>query len=376
MVDQERKVTVKAPVNIAVIKYWGKKDEKLITPINNSISATLSIDDLCATTTITISSNYQEDEFWLNGEKQTISDNKRLSHCLVQFRSLKSNINNHLKIESHNNFPTAAGLASSAAGYACLVSALGHLFGITDGKQLSILARQGSGSACRSIYGGFVEWIAGDDSETSFAEQIVDDNHWPSLRVIILIANDKEKDVASTSGMKRSVETSELIHHRAEKVVPERCIQMRKAIKEKNFTKFAELTMRDSNQFHAIAQDTYPPIRYMNDVSWSIVSLVHGYNEFIGSTKVAYTFDAGPNGVLFMEQDQVGQFMTMVKQFFPFTNQTDGLFRGEPIPQEEIINQSLVDYLSKKLIIKENSLKGIIYTKVGCGPKIVNQQSN
>lgn len=291
-------------------------------------------------------------------------------------RSLNGDIKSYLKIESHNNFPTAAGLASSAAGYACLVSALGALFGITDGKQLSILARQGSGSACRSVYGGFVEWIAGHDSETSFAQQLVDENHWPSLRVIILIANDKEKDVASTSGMKRSVETSDLIHHRAEKVVPERCVEMRKAIAEKNFEKFAELTMRDSNQFHAIAQDTYPPIRYMNDVSWSIVGLVHGYNEFVGSTKVAYTFDAGPNAVLFMEKDETRQFMSMVNHFFPILDKTNGLFRGEPIPPTETVNQPMIDYLSKKLIIKENSLKGIIHTRIGSGPKVVTQQSS
>ncbi|XP_015792193.1 diphosphomevalonate decarboxylase [Tetranychus urticae] len=374
MANQVKKVTARAPVNIAVIKYWGKNDEKLITPINNSISATLSIDDLCATTTISISPMYQADQFWLNGEEQTISENKRLSHCLQKFRALKSEIKDHLKIESHNNFPTAAGLASSAAGYACLISALGSLFGISDSKQLSILARQGSGSACRSVYGGFVEWFAGNDSETSFAAQIVDENHWPSLRVIILIVNDKEKDVPSTSAMKRSVETSELIRHRAENVVPERCKKMREAIKTKDFEKFAELTMKDSNQFHAIAQDTYPPVRYMNDVSWSIVSLIHGYNDFVGSTKVAYTFDAGPNAVLFMEEDQVGKFMIAVNHFFPI-NQLDCLFRGQPIPKETI-NQGMIDYLSKKINIKEDSLKGIIYTKIGCGPKIAAQESN
>lgn len=87
--------------------------------------------------------------------------------------------------------------------------------------------------------------------------------------------------------------------HRAEVLVPQRIKEMQKAIADRNFETFARLTMIDSNQLHAVCQDTYPPIRYMNDLSWQVVSFVHRFNEAVGATKLAYTFDAGPNAFLF-----------------------------------------------------------------------------
>lgn len=267
-------------------------------------------------------------------------------------------------IKSNNNFPTAAGLASSAAGYACLVSALASFYDINDKKTLSILARQGSGSACRSIYGGFVEWQAGTNSHTSFAEQIVDETHWPELRVIILVLNDMAKEVPSTSGMKRTVETSQLLKYRAEKIVPARCQEMKEAILDKNFHLFAELTMMDSNQFHAVCLDTYPPIFYLNQASKAVISFTHEYNNYYGSNKLAYTFDAGPNACLFVENNQYHEVLNLLAKFFPSDNIS---FEGDSPAKS--VDQNLHSALSAKLKVQPNIVKGIIKTRLGPGPE-------
>lgn len=136
-------ITCTAPVNIAVIKYWGKRDESLILPINDSVSVTLSSDQMHAKTSVTANANFSCDRIWLNGKEETASSG-RLASCLASVRraaaslsvsSAKVNTKWKVHICSENNFPTAAGLASSAAGYACLVAALCRLYGVEGTSQ-------------------------------------------------------------------------------------------------------------------------------------------------------------------------------------------------------------------------------------------------
>lgn len=227
-----------------------------------------------------------------------------------------------IHVVSENNFPTAAGLASSASGYACLVFTLAQLYGIKK-QEISDIARLGSGSACRSIYGGFVQWQRGVqiDGKDSIAVQVAPASHWPDLHVLILVVNDAKKKVGSTSGMARSVVTSELIKYRVEKCVSQRIHSMTQAIKDRDFPKFAETTMKDSNQFHAICLDTFPPCVYMNDTSHAIVSYVHMFNKHEGETKVAYTFDAGPNACLYLLEKNVKRVLSFINRVFPNDNQ-------------------------------------------------------
>ncbi|XP_069072581.1 diphosphomevalonate decarboxylase isoform X2 [Pleurodeles waltl] len=322
-------VTCTAPVNIAVIKYWGKRDEELILPINSSLSVTLHQDQLKTTTTAAISRNFKEDRIWLNGVEDNIN-HSRLQSCLREVRRLARkrrggeedettpwSMSQKVHIASVNNFPTAAGLASSAAGYACLVYTLSKLFGVES--ELSAIARQGSGSACRSMYGGFVQWVMGQraDGKDSLAKQVEDEMHWPDLRILILVVSAERKHIGSTAGMQTSVETSPLLKYRAESVVPARMEEMTEAIRQRDFERFAQLTMKDSNQFHATCLDTFPPIFYLNDISKRIINLVHRYNDYYGQTKVAYTFDAGPNAVIFTLEPVMNEFVEVVKGCFP-----------------------------------------------------------
>lgn len=222
-----------------------------------------------------------------------------------------------LRLVSENNFPTAAGLASSAAGFAALVRAIADLYELPDSpSELSLIARQGSGSACRSLFGGYVAWRMGskEDGSDSLADLVAEASHWPEMRALILVVSAAKKGVSSTSGMQQTVATSGLFKQRVTEVVPKNMDLMEKAIKDKDFELFGEVTMRDSNSFHASCADTYPPIFYMNDVSRAAVRAVEKINEAAGRTVAAYTFDAGPNCVVYyLEKDEAAVVGTFYK---------------------------------------------------------------
>ncbi|KAK4161722.1 GHMP kinase [Cladorrhinum sp. PSN259] len=314
------RATTTAPVNIAVVKYWGKRDAKLNLPTNSSLSVTLNQADLRTLTTASCSASFpasEGDSLLLNGQPSDISG-ARTQACLRELRARRAALEAAdsslpklstypLRLVSENNFPTAAGLASSAAGFAALVRAVANLYELKDSpSELSKIARQGSGSACRSLFGGYVAWRMGDkeDGTDSMADQVAEAAHWPDMRALILVVSAAKKGVSSSSGMQQTVATSGLFQSRISTVVPENMAIMEKAIAERDFDKFAEVTMRDSNSFHATCADTYPPIFYMNDVSRAAIRAVEAINEKAGRTVAAYTFDAGPNAVIYyLEKD-------------------------------------------------------------------------
>ncbi|XP_067574925.1 diphosphomevalonate decarboxylase [Pseudorca crassidens] len=374
-------VTCTAPVNIAVIKYWGKRDEELILPINSSLSVTLHQDQLKTTTTAAISRDFTEDRIWLNGREEDVGQ-PRLQACLREIRRLarKRRSDGHedplplslsykVHVASVNNFPTAAGLASSAAGYACLAYALARVYGVES--DLSEVARRGSGSACRSLYGGFVEWQMGEraDGKDSIARQVAPESHWPELRVLILVVSTEKKPTGSTAGMQTSVETSALLRFRAEALVPARMAEMTRCVRERDFQAFGQLTMKDSNQFHATCMDTFPPISYLNDTSRRIIQLAHCFNAHHGQTKVAYTFDAGANAVIFTLDDTVAEFVAAVRHSFPPELNGDKFLKGlpvEPVP----LSDELKAVLGTDPI--PGGIKYIIATQVGPGPQVLD----
>ena len=279
---------------------------------------TLSQADLRTLTTATCSTRYTDgDSLTLNGEASDISGHRTQS-CFRELRARRAALeaadgslpklsSMPLKLVSENNFPTAAGLASSAAGFAALVQAIANLYELPDSpSQLSLVARQGSGSACRSLFGGYVAWRMGekDDGSDSMADLVAPASHWPSMRALILVASAAKKGVSSTSGMHQTVATSGLFQQRISTIVPANMTAMEEAVKGRDFAKFAEITMRESNSFHACCADTYPPIFYMNDVSRAAVRAVESVNASAGKTVAAYTFDAGPNCVVYyLEED-------------------------------------------------------------------------
>ncbi|KAJ8073627.1 diphosphomevalonate decarboxylase [Marasmius tenuissimus] len=381
--------TTSAPVNIACIKYWGKRDTKLILPTNSSLSVTLDQDHLRSTTTSRSDSSFEKDRLWLNGNEEEIKPGSRTHTCIAELKALrKTTVEDkdssapklstyHVHISSFNNFPTAAGLASSASGFAALVSSLAALYELPVlPKDLSLIARQGSGSACRSLFGGYVAWEQGSasDGNDSYAVQVAAESHWPEIHALICVVNDAKKGTSSTSGMQRTVETSPLLQHRIKEVVPKRMADISKAIQEKDFDTFARITMADSNQFHAVALDTSPPIFYMNDVSRGVIAVIEEYNRSAGKIKAAYTFDAGPNAVIYAPEENLKEIIQLIVNFFPQQAQFKdpfGLFGGN---LQGKLPEGFNENVTK--VFEAGSVKGLIHTKVGGGPRVLGEEES
>ena len=318
----------KGPINIALIKYWGKEDEELITPLNNSISLTLDTNTFYTETKVTIKQtcevkdNIKENDISLIINGKTSNITKRIKNIFKKFLSMDNQICKELsiskldiKIESINTFPIASGCASSASSMAALVLAITSalkLENIISKTELTKIARLGSGSACRSIFGGICEWEKGNKDD-SMAVQLYEKNYW-DLGIKLIIVSQKEKDVSSSLGMKITKETSELFKYRINYIVKQNLENIKKCLKGKDFNNFAEIIIKDSNNFHACCRDSYPSINYLNEESDFIMKIVMSLNKIYGKNICAYTFDAGSNAFLIYEMKN----KTTIDDFFNF----------------------------------------------------------
>ena len=275
--------------NIALIKYWGKRDTTLNLPAVGSISITL--DQLAAQTRVSFDQALDDDELILNGQPQPAAL-PRISRCLDACRAL-AGTDRRARITSENNFPTAAGLASSAAGYAALVTAASAALDLElDKPALSGLARQGSGSAARSLFGGFVEWHRGerDDGSDSLAEALLDGADWP-LEVVIGITSEEAKSTGSTEGMELSRLTSP--YYAAWLDGQEQDLAAaRQAIQQQDFEQLAELAEFSCLKMHAVAMSSQPGLIYWNGATVAAMQQVRELRQ--AGTPVFFTIDAGP----------------------------------------------------------------------------------
>ncbi|KAL0219058.1 hypothetical protein P9112_004711 [Eukaryota sp. TZLM1-RC] len=302
----------RAPPNIALIKYWGKSDDLINAPHNDSLSLTLDTNVLCSTCMVQPSST-DEDLFYLNDQPSPISS--RLSRQLLHIRQKTGN-SQSLLIKSSNNFPTAAGLASSASGYAAMAGALTHfLCPSLDPDHCSILARLGSGSASRSIHGGLVRWSS---SHPFSALQVLPAEQLESLRVLVLVFSGEEKEIGSSQGMKITAETcasfktrKERAHNRLEKMID--------SFKSQNWASVFELTMNDSDDLHQMCRDSTPSINYLSSSSIKLINSVQRINSLF-NTICGYTFDAGPNGFVIFHKENINVVVDEISKDFPDLN--------------------------------------------------------
>jgi diphosphomevalonate decarboxylase len=279
----------RARSNIALVKYWGKADDRLNTPAVGSISITLEA--LWSDTHIEFEAQLKADDFVLDGKRRP-EQLKRVSACLDVLRDL-AGIDTHARIESRNNFPTGAGLASSASGFAALVGAAASALDLgLSPRELSVVARRGSGSAARSVFGGYVEmYIAqSPDGTDSFAEPLLDADQWP-LEVVVAITARGEKSVSSASGMMRSAQSSSyypawVATHAAD------LDAARRAIAERDFTALAQVSEASCLKMHAAAMAARPPLLYWNGATVECIECVRSL-RFAG-VPVFFTIDAGP----------------------------------------------------------------------------------
>jgi len=285
------KATAKAHSNTALIKYWGKKDEQLIIPMNNSISVT--IDALTTITTVEFSPEFTVDTFILNGKKETGRAYKRVTKHLDLIRQEEGRSELKAKVVSQNNFPTAAGLASSASGFAALtVAACAALELKKTPQELSKLSRQGSGSSSRSIFGGFVEWLKDDGTGESYAIQLADKD-WLDLRDIVLVLEEEEKRQYSTrEAMRLSMQTSPFFAPRLA-VTESNLAKMRQAIKERDFTLLGTIAEQDCLLMHAVALTSTPWQLFWTSATIKIMKLVPQLRE--QGIACYFTIDTGAN---------------------------------------------------------------------------------
>lgn len=295
------KSTAKAPTNIALIKYWGKRDEELMLPANSSLSVTL--DRFFTVTTVEFLEDATKDVFYFNGERASETETKKVSRFLDIVRSLAGS-SLYATVHSQNHVPTAAGFASSASGYAALAAASAKAIGLPlEGSFLSRLARRGSGSACRSIYGGFVEWKKGElnNGSDSFAVQILDEKGW-DFTILSVVLENKRKKVLSREGMQRTVETSPFFQGWLNTVNTD--LQLAKeAIRERDFEKLGTVAEKNALKMHATTLGADPPFLYWQPGTLEVMERVQELR--LSGIPAFFTIDAGPNvKVLCLNEDE------------------------------------------------------------------------
>ncbi len=330
---------VRAPTNIALVKYWGKNPyfEKYNIPTKSSLS--FSVEGLYTETIVERNDRGSgKIDFTLNG-KRIQNSSPEFSYVSEFFEKAFAvwpfMQDSDYSISSENNFPTAAGFASSASGFAALALAVskcqaGFLDRYSkDEKALSVFARLGSGSATRSIpfRGGLVQWKRGLDPRdapkekrepteaelfSSFAESILPPEHFKDLRLFYVKADTGEKKIKSRAGMKQTISTYPLywdwVKHDENVLLPTAI----ESAKKMDWSELFRMTMALSDGLHSAILSTAPSISYLNDTSREIVS---GINELNSERNVsAYTFDAGPNPVVFSTRESEERVKEMLER--------------------------------------------------------------
>ena len=299
--------TALAHPNIAFIKYWGNRDNDLRLPSNGSIS--MNLDGLFTRTTVTFSASFKTDSLRIGKKPVSSPGLGRVSDILDLVREL-AGISEPAEVVSENNFPSSAGVASSAAAFAALALAASHAAGVTlTEHELSRLARRGSGSACRSIPGGFVEWHAGIEEADSFATSIAPPEHWDLVDCVAIVSAVRKK-TGSTEG--HAVAATSPLQAARVADAPRRLDLVRQAVLERDFDTLATVAELDSDMMHAIMMTSNPGLFYWQPASITIMESVRDWRA--SGIPVFYTVDAGPNIHVICPQQQAQSVERRVRE--------------------------------------------------------------
>lgn len=294
----------RAYVNFALIKYWGKKDEKLRLPYQASLSFT--VDKLYTDTEVIVNNNLKEDVVYINGVKDDKASIRVIKH--LNLIREKYNINKFVEVKSINNVPTAAGLASSASSFAALTLAATKAFNLSlSQKELSRLSRYASGSSSRSIYGNFAIWDVGND-ETSIAYPL--DINWTEFRIVVLMIDKSKKKASSTDAMKESVKNKELYDNWVSESKKD-LDQMIEALKLKDIDKVGLIAEKNANHMHDLIESTN--ITYRTDESLKAIDKIKKLRN--SGVKLYYTMDAGPNIKIITVDSEIDKIKKHFKEY-------------------------------------------------------------
>lgn len=299
--------TAIAHPNIALIKYWGNKNQILRIPMNGSIS--FNLDNLVTRTKVSFHYEYQSDSLTINQNEVEGLGLERVVSFLDIVRQI-SGRKLFAKVESENNFPIGTGIASSASAFAALSLSASKAIGLDlSEKELSILARRGSGSACRSIPAGFVEWLPGETDSDSFAVSIAPPEHWDLIDIIAVVSTD-HKQVGSTAG--HEIADSSPLQAARIKDTNRRLEIVRKAVFERDFEAMAAIVELDSNIMHAVMMTSTPSLMYWESTSLTIMKTVKEWRA--SGLPVCYTLDAGPNVHIITTKDYSERILANLTQ--------------------------------------------------------------
>jgi len=280
--------TAQANPNIAFIKYWGNRDNTLRLAMNGSIS--MNLDGLYTRTSISFQPSLPFDQLIINGHEITGTGLNRVAYILDIVRGM-ANIHEHAEIVSENNFPAGAGIASSASAFAALALAGSQAAGLNlTEPELSRLARRGSGSASRSIPGGFVEWQVGTTDEDSFAFSIAPAEHWKLVDCIAIVSASHKK-TGSTEG--HAIAPTSPLQAARVADTPRRLDLCRNAILTKDFEAFASIVELDSDIMHSVMMTSTPALHYWKPASLAVMNAVRQWRS--EGLSACYTVDAGAN---------------------------------------------------------------------------------
>lgn len=295
--------TAIAHPNIAFVKYWGDRNQALHIPASGSISMNLA--GLFSQTTVSFDTSIPRDDVTFNDTPASPQFSARVTRFLDCVRYLAGKHMN-ARVKSSNNFPTGAGIASSASGFAALALAASKAVGLNlNETALSRLARLGSGSACRSIPGGFVEWFPGEDDESSYATSIAPPQHWDLVDCIAVI-DISEKPIDSLTGHYLA-STSPLQSARIA-TASKRLDACRSAIQNRDFDNLADVVELESNLLHAVMMTSSPPLFYWLPASLELMQAIPGWRKT--GLPVCYTLDAGPNVHVLCEATSAGKVLS------------------------------------------------------------------
>jgi diphosphomevalonate decarboxylase len=280
--------TAQAFANIAFIKYWGNHDNALRLPMNGSIS--MNLNGLYTRTTVSFQPSLSFDELIINGHEIRGAGLERISYVLDIIRGM-AKLHERAEVMSENNFPSGAGIASSAAAFAALALAGSKAAGLSLSEpELSRLARRGSGSASRSIPGGYVEWQAGTNDEDSFAFSIAEPGHWDLVDCVAIVSASHKK-TGSTEG--HFVAATSPLQAARVADAPRRLEICRNAILARDFNAFSSIVELDSDMMHAVMMTSSPALHYWKPASLEVMHCVREWRT--EGIPVCYTVDAGPN---------------------------------------------------------------------------------
>src|SRR6185436_13917795 len=280
--------TAQANPNIAFIKYWGNRDNTLRLPMNGSIS--MNLDGLYTRTTVSFQHSLAFDELIINGHEVMGAGSDRVSYILDIIRGM-ANTHDHAEVMTENNFPSGAGIASSASAFAALALAGSKAAGLNLSEpELSRLARRGSGSASRSIPGGFVEWQMGTRDEDSFAFSIAPADHWKVVDCIAIVSASHKK-TGSTEG--HAIAPTSPLQAARVADTPRRLDLCREAILSKDFDAFTSIVELDSDMLHSVMMTSTPALHYWKPASLAVMNAVRQWRS--EGLPACYTVDAGAN---------------------------------------------------------------------------------